>query len=187
MDRRIAKNHRIILDTALRLYLEEGAEAVTVERLASEAELSRATVYNHFQGLEGVVDELVLPALEMSISTFKQLANSRNKITFDHILTLLLHLWKENRDSFLAACMNIIPLHGELERLHEEFVVLFRDVLSKVDEAGRFRIPDIPNTAYLVFRTFPEVLRAVGNIDNSEDIFRACMRGLVLTDQAPPS
>lgn len=153
---------------------------MTVDQLAAKADLSRATVYNHFHGLEGVVAELVLPALDNSIAAFKILKNRPGFIAFDDILSVLIDLWKDNRESFLAACMNVLPLEGEVKKRHDEFIYLFESVLGSVRESAVFRIPDVSKTASLIFRTFPEVFRITGGMDDSDQIFRSCMRALVL-------
>jgi AcrR family transcriptional regulator len=44
-----------LLDTASRLFYAEGIHAVGVDRLVSEASVTRATFYRHFAGKEGLV------------------------------------------------------------------------------------------------------------------------------------
>ncbi|MGK5640817.1 TetR/AcrR family transcriptional regulator, partial [Streptomyces sp. URMC 126] len=45
-----------LLDTAGRLFYAEGIQAVGVERLVTEAGVTRATFYRHFAGKDGLVD-----------------------------------------------------------------------------------------------------------------------------------
>jgi AcrR family transcriptional regulator len=48
---------RRILDTATRLFYQEGINATGVERLASEASVSKRTLYQHFPSKTAVVEE----------------------------------------------------------------------------------------------------------------------------------
>jgi AcrR family transcriptional regulator len=47
-ERRRRRTHRLIFDTAVRLFLEQGYEATTIEQIADAADVARATVFNHF-------------------------------------------------------------------------------------------------------------------------------------------
>jgi AcrR family transcriptional regulator len=50
-----AKPHDRLVDTAIRLFLEEGIHAVGVARIAREAEVAPMTLYRHFGGKDGLV------------------------------------------------------------------------------------------------------------------------------------
>lgn len=58
---RKARTRRLIVDTAMRVFLDGGYLETTVEQLIDEAGVSRATFYSHFQNklelLNAVVDE----------------------------------------------------------------------------------------------------------------------------------
>ncbi len=49
---------RALLEAAHRLLAEQGSEALTVRRIATEAGMSTMNVYSRFGGKDGVVDEL---------------------------------------------------------------------------------------------------------------------------------
>lgn len=48
------KKRQAILDAARRLFLQAGFDGVSVEQIASEAGVSKLTVYSHFQDKEGL-------------------------------------------------------------------------------------------------------------------------------------
>src|ERR1700758_4064527 len=58
---------RRILDTATRLFYQEGINATGVERLASEASVSKRTLYQHFPSKTAVVEEY-LRSIEQGVA-----------------------------------------------------------------------------------------------------------------------
>lgn len=58
MDRTQDKTSEALLLAAHRLLKEQGADALTVRRIATEAGMSTMNVYSRFGGKDGVVDEL---------------------------------------------------------------------------------------------------------------------------------
>ncbi len=54
----------LILDTARRLFFRDGFQAVTVERIAREAELAKGSLYLHFRGKEEIYVEILLADIE---------------------------------------------------------------------------------------------------------------------------
>ena len=63
-DRRRQQTHREIVDTATRLFLEQGFEQVTVDTIAARCGISRATFFNYFPSKEHLLNELLLVRLE---------------------------------------------------------------------------------------------------------------------------
>ena len=55
---------RALLEAAHRLLAEQGSEALTVRRIATEAGMSTMNVYSRFGGKDGVVDELYRSGFE---------------------------------------------------------------------------------------------------------------------------
>lgn len=52
VDRRVRKTRRALSDACIKLVLEKGYEAVTVEEIAERADVGRATFYIHFRDKE---------------------------------------------------------------------------------------------------------------------------------------
>ena len=59
-----AVRRELLLDVAVRLFIEHGYAAVTMEDIAREADVSRPIVYNHFQTKEGAYIACVRRAQE---------------------------------------------------------------------------------------------------------------------------
>ena len=110
MDRRTIRNRRLIVDTAMNLFFEQGVGSVTVEKIADRADLARATVYNHFHGLDGLITELAGPVLDSSLAAFKGMLEDGGTPPVRDILSVLFSLWTENHDTFFIMCMSDLPL-----------------------------------------------------------------------------
>src|SRR5690625_1864846 len=48
-----------ILDTALRLFLDEGVRSVSVAEIARQAEVSQVTIYNYFESKDNLIEEVI--------------------------------------------------------------------------------------------------------------------------------
>lgn len=55
-----------ILDAASALFLEGGAQALSVRAIAGRAEISTIGIYSHFKGKQGILDALYTQAAEMA-------------------------------------------------------------------------------------------------------------------------
>jgi len=53
-----------ILNTAKRLFFSEGFQAVTVEKIAREAELAKGSIYLHFRGKEEIYTQILLDNID---------------------------------------------------------------------------------------------------------------------------
>jgi AcrR family transcriptional regulator len=71
--RQRSRRNDAILDTAERLFIERGFGAVTFEEIASDACISRPTLYSHFRSKEEVVVELALRCLEQVNAYFQKM------------------------------------------------------------------------------------------------------------------
>lgn len=63
------ERRRQLLDTCARVVDVEGFHAATIDRIASEAGVTRTVVYQHFGGLEGMYDALVARAADRAAKT----------------------------------------------------------------------------------------------------------------------
>jgi AcrR family transcriptional regulator len=54
-ERKKQRTRQLIRDTAVRLFMERGFDQVTIAEIAREADISEATVFNHFRSKEDLV------------------------------------------------------------------------------------------------------------------------------------
>jgi AcrR family transcriptional regulator len=59
-----ARKHSEILSSAAKVINSANADVISLEEIAQAAQVTRATIYNHFSSREQLLVEMVLPALE---------------------------------------------------------------------------------------------------------------------------
>ncbi len=64
MARTAAETRELLADTALRLFREDGFDATTMRRIATEAGVSIGNAYHHFAGKDELVQELYVRVLD---------------------------------------------------------------------------------------------------------------------------
>lgn len=91
-DRRVAKTRRAIRNAFVRLLTEKSLEKITIKEIAQTADVDRKTVYNYYDGVYDILDELenelaerfenVVESLEYSVGNplkvFEALTNMLN-------------------------------------------------------------------------------------------------------------
>jgi len=84
-EREYMEREQLILDTARELLATDGYQVFSMERIASEIEYSKGTIYNHFKSKEDILSALCCDSLESLSSLFVRAKNyqasSRDKIS----------------------------------------------------------------------------------------------------------
>ena len=99
VDRRVQRTRQLLLDALIKLILEKGYEAITVQDIIDRANVGRSTFYSHFQDKEA----LLLSGSENILGVFEkfQKAPTPENAGWDLILALFQHVG-ENRLVFKA-------------------------------------------------------------------------------------
>jgi len=71
-EREIRERESLLLDAAARILAEEGFHAVTMERIASEIEYSKGTVYQHVSSKEDVLGKLAIRNARRRVELFSR-------------------------------------------------------------------------------------------------------------------
>jgi len=84
-EREFIYREQLILNTARNLLATDGYQVFSMERIASEIEYSKGTIYNHFKSKEDILSALCCNSLEALTSLFERAKNhegsSREKIS----------------------------------------------------------------------------------------------------------
>ncbi len=92
--------HQQMIETAVRLISEKGADALSIAGLARELNINRTTVYYHFDSREALLDEVKHWASEQLAKAFSLAAPQRDRIDYLTRFVLdnpeLIKLWVED-------------------------------------------------------------------------------------------
>lgn len=80
----------LAIDAAMRIYEEEGYHAITMEKIAERAELSRAALYLYFKNKDEIVISAIVPHADYFARVLQKVYDSRESIKEE----LLEKLWE---------------------------------------------------------------------------------------------
>jgi TetR/AcrR family transcriptional regulator len=135
-----------ILGVAKALIRDRGVLAISMQDIADEAELSKATIYLYFQSKEAILSEI----LQTSVAAFIAYTEERLESATDGLRAIRI-LWEsylgffvESPDIFIFICTGIknyippsLPIaseESEIEQLHPEWKI--RRLIAKVLKRG---------------------------------------------------
>ncbi len=127
--RELFEREQLILDTAQVILREDGLQSLTMERIASEIEYSKGTVYNHFCSKEEIISGIscrcVSNLIEMFTRAKNHNGNHRERIAavgIAHSLYAQLHPDELQNLQIIksAAVREKIPLEKQIELLQLE-------------------------------------------------------------------
>ena len=135
-ERRKLEVRQRIRHAALRLFLDQGFDATTVDQIAAAADVAEATFFNHFASKHALLHEFSREVLDLvqaliegqrkrPVSTQKRIATMA-----DQAAALLAHTHRFSRDVLLDLMRSTAPPGSAgpvLARIHGSFAELLRD------------------------------------------------------------
>ncbi|MBO0430684.1 TetR/AcrR family transcriptional regulator [Enterococcus sp. DIV0660C] len=108
-DLRVKRTHKMVIEAFIRLVEEKGYDNVTVQDIADEAMINRATFYAHFKDKQDLYEQI----FEMAINAFtsvldlEQLVHG-NRIKVKQIIAALTNIYKniQERKTFFLTIMD---------------------------------------------------------------------------------
>ncbi|MFQ3543692.1 TetR/AcrR family transcriptional regulator [Halobacillus rhizosphaerae] len=88
-ERRKERKKMNILDAALELFSTDGVQKVSIQEIASKAQVSQVTIYNYFGGKDELVFESIKKFTEDKISQFQAVLDDNEKSFKDKLRDLL--------------------------------------------------------------------------------------------------
>jgi len=169
---------KLILDTAIELFIEKRSGNVTFDDIANRADLARRTVFNHFKTKEELIYESAGPILSNGICVLK-LIEKKNKIILNDVFDLCLELWGEfGRNLYLLYSVSFEESE-RLKKLHHEYIELYRKIFKNVSDLpkGLSEMSDVISS--VVYKSFVPILASIYEIEDYQMKFRNCMKGLI--------
>lgn len=164
------QSRRLILDAALRLFGNEGYHAVSVSRIASEANVSKGLMYNYFSSKEDLLRGIITDAMERSESEFtwpsEASPKEQLKITIDYVFFAL----QQHKTMHRLLMALTIQMH-EFDFIHEialaklnQYKSLFTDLFD------RLHYPDPEGEALILSATFDGISLQYMVLDSDFDL-----------------
>jgi len=173
--------HALLLRQAESLIAARGADTITLDAVAERANVSRATLFNHFSSREALLTEVLSPVFDDCIALLEQLASCAEGVTVESVQNACIYMWEKHRGTicrpFSEKSIGGIP---ELSEKHERMSELFMGLFSALGSTASFRLKRAEDTALLVFRVFIPLLDATAHLSPDYSAFRSCLSGLIL-------
>jgi AcrR family transcriptional regulator len=143
-----------IMDAAFRVFAEQGYDQASVDAIAAEAGVAKATIYNHFGDKESLLREIIAAdadrALAEHLAIVEKLSDSHDDLraTLEDVGYGLLSRYFDERTVFyrrlLAAEITQFPdlLDIVRARAADRIMSTLADRLARLALAGLLRIPD---------------------------------------------
>lgn len=159
-----------VYEAAVEVLLEHGIAALTMERLAKTAEVSRATLYNYFRDRDDVLvyigDRIIGPLMAALVETADGKLEPQDKIA--RIGEVVLRYVDENR-SIISSLYDRETAEGARreaqKRRREAFRALIGRVIQEGMDGGQFRSVDIARTSEIYLGALEGMVEAMVDRD----------------------
>jgi AcrR family transcriptional regulator len=179
LERRKSETHDSILQAATALIAESGLGGFSLEAVADRADVSRATLYNHYADRSGLLREVLEPVFRRAIKQVENMLRSPKAIDLDGICALCLELWEGHVVRFGLVDPAPDPeLLGEVERQHRKFGSRFAALFVPLGRRIPLRVPPLA-TGRLVYRCFVPILESIAGRPDFRELFREMVGSLV--------
>lgn len=171
-----------LLEIASQRFALEGPENVRLEDIADEADISRATLYSHFNSKEEIIYEIIKPILETLIHRYSDLLGKLNRLSSDEILEELaeiyIYLWDNYKLGLLLAQRVLFQKFQRLEPDYGKMLKLKMEILSKLENEKKLRFPK-ESVFEIMLHTLVPLLRFIVPLENGRKLFKNTLRGLL--------
>lgn len=137
-----------ILEAAFALIVEQGYEALTMERLAARVGISRQTLYHHFTSREEIALRAILTLVEQGIEAIHAVDSALAPVEkLRRIMSWMLESRSEPVTAALIkarSALMSIKQHPDYRRAHERRTAALAEIVEAGQEAGELRA-DLPS------------------------------------------
>jgi TetR/AcrR family transcriptional regulator, cholesterol catabolism regulator len=138
-----------ILENSARLFAHQGFEGTSINEIADEVNLSKATIYHYFSGKEDIYTEIILDTLDRLLVSVREAIERKDTAALRLVAVMEAHA-QFFEDNFWAFTAMLIGFGGirELNRraravaLRDTYEALFRDTIAAGVASGEFRPVD---------------------------------------------
>ncbi|MFZ4260413.1 TetR/AcrR family transcriptional regulator [Sphingobacterium sp. HJSM2_6] len=140
-----------ILDSALKIFTEQGVRATTTKSIAIKANVSESLIFKHFGSKENLVEEIIKKGY---LDAAKELSGHLDYNTPQHYIANLLEVPKilvQSNKDFWRMQYKIIPLNDMASRYHQQFINPCSKMLIRAFTELNYRKPEFETDILLLF------------------------------------
>ncbi|MED4581927.1 TetR/AcrR family transcriptional regulator [Brevibacillus choshinensis] len=133
-----------IYDTAIRLFRVKGYHATTVEEIATEADVAKATFFKHFPKKYELIEEIIKQRRNKvrAAATDEQVKKLSTKTQINHMMKILCQTIESDR-ALAVIALNEFICSGDLFKEEAPSIEIFYQTLERGKECGELRA-DVP-------------------------------------------
>lgn len=169
-----------IVAVSARLFLERGFEHVSVEEIATQAEVARSSFYRFFASREDVLAAIIRPIFERGTALMNEVAQRAPEQVMDGLLDVYVQLWKAGADALRLSTRIGGPYFDPFREIHDGFRDRLSQLVERVGMTGKLLNDHAQFSARLIARSAVPVLETYRADPRFEELFRRTMRGMLL-------
>lgn len=133
-----------IYDTAIRLFRIKGYQATTVEEIATEADVAKATFFKHFPKKYELIEEIIKQRRDKvrAAALDEQVKQLSIKTQINHMMKILCQTIESDR-ALAVIALNEFICSGDLFKEEAPSIEIFFQTLERGKESGELRA-DVP-------------------------------------------
>lgn len=129
-----------IYNTAIRLFRVKGYRATTVEEIAEEADVAKATFFKHFPKKYELIEEIIKQRRDKirAAAMDEQVRQLTTRMQIHHLMKVLCQLIESDR-ALAVIALNEYVCSGDLFKEEVPFVDIFFQTLERGKDSGEIR------------------------------------------------
>jgi AcrR family transcriptional regulator len=183
-----------IIQFAARLFRERGYQAVSMRDLAAAIHIKAASLYNHFNGKQSILEAIVIPTAQQFTQGMLSIRNAKQSPVEQLKSVIQLHITLTLQNPDAMACLNNdwIHLEGEafssVSRMRDDYEFSFRQIIREGIEQQQFEAIDEEIVLYSFLSTLRTLYqwyirkRPVNQQNMSNNIVQVLMQGIIQKD-----
>ena len=176
-----------ILEAANRLVRERGANGFSMDLLAKEAGVARATVYEHFRSKRAVLDELASSSTRALTVDHRLSLNGDPLTALRDMLGAVCRHWDEN-GATMRELQSLVAVTGAEPRIDAVDGAYLRAVVTGLDAGGHLRArwsSDEAVDALALLTSYPTYERLRGSPSRTPEEIESLLAMLAVSIVAP--
>jgi AcrR family transcriptional regulator len=171
-----------LIAAAARQFVARGVNAVSVEDLIAEADLSRSTFYELFDNKYSLLEHIVNPVFDEAAARLAALAVADPAVGLQGVIDTYLALWRDHRDGLLLIPVIDAQTFQRFEARHKALNDALLVVLLRAEQAGLLRNGSAHYSLKVIARTAIPLLRVYDGHPGAQALFRDALRSLLVRD-----